>query len=58
VLHHLDRHEAVYKSTVDQTIRDPTSGKEFHFSKDELVKVEVSHKVSLLLIHLVFILKF
>ena len=41
------RHEAFYRSKRPQTIRDPSRNVEFHFAKDELLKVEESLKVSL-----------
>ncbi|KAI0028266.1 hypothetical protein K488DRAFT_89904 [Vararia minispora EC-137] len=40
------RHEAFYKSKVDQTIRDPQSGREFALAAGELVGIEVSNKYS------------
>ncbi len=40
-----DRHEAYYKSTCDQTVVDPETKAHFPFVKDELIHVEVSHKV-------------
>jgi uncharacterized SAM-dependent methyltransferase len=43
----LDRHEAFYRSRVAQTVRDPQTQVEFAFLEDELVMVEVSHKVIL-----------
>lgn len=41
------RHEAFYRSRVEQRVVDPSSGSEFTFLPDELVQVEVSHKVCL-----------
>jgi uncharacterized SAM-dependent methyltransferase len=41
----LGRHDAFYRSRVAQTVRDPGSEVEFAFLADELVHVEVSHKV-------------
>ncbi|KAI1793340.1 hypothetical protein LXA43DRAFT_1002040 [Ganoderma leucocontextum] len=42
----LRRHEAYYKSTCDQTVVDPETKAHFPFVKDELIRVEVSHKFS------------
>ncbi|KAI8994191.1 DUF323 domain-containing protein [Trametes punicea] len=42
----LRRHEAYYKSTCDQAVVDPVTKTSFSFLKDELVRVEVSHKFS------------
>jgi uncharacterized SAM-dependent methyltransferase len=42
---HIGRHEAYYRSKCGQTTRDPASGAEFSFLPDELVNIEVSHKV-------------
>lgn len=39
------RHEAYFKSKDKQTVVDPSSGTTFEFLRDELVRVEVSHKV-------------
>lgn len=39
------RHEAYYRSTCDQTVVDPETKAHFPFVKDELIRVEVSHKV-------------
>ena len=39
------RHEAYYKSTCHQTVIDPETKAHFPFAKDELIRVEVSHKV-------------
>lgn len=39
------RHEAFYRSRVDQTITDPKTQTEFSFLGNELIQVEVSHKV-------------
>lgn len=41
----LGRHEAFLKSKNLQTLREPRAGKEFTFSKNELVKIEQSLKV-------------
>ena len=43
---HLDRHEGYYKSTCAHTIVDPVTKTEFSFLKDELIRVELSHKVN------------
>lgn len=43
------RHEAFYRSRVEQRVVDPSSGNEFTFLPDELVQVEVSHKVCLII---------
>lgn len=42
----LRRHEAFYKSRVEQKVVDPSSGQEFAFLPDELIQIEVSHKYS------------
>ncbi|EJF63190.1 hypothetical protein DICSQDRAFT_55495 [Dichomitus squalens LYAD-421 SS1] len=40
------RHEAYYRSACDQTVVDPETKALFPFVKDELIRVEVSHKYS------------
>jgi hypothetical protein len=40
------RHEAYYKSKGHQTVQDPVTKKEFTFIPDELIGIEVAHKVN------------
>jgi hypothetical protein len=40
------RHEAYYKSLCNQTVYDPSSNTDITFLADEMIRVEVSHKVS------------
>jgi L-histidine Nalpha-methyltransferase / hercynylcysteine S-oxide synthase len=44
----LERHEAFYRSRIAQTVRDPKTQVEFAFLEDELVMIEIAHKVSFL----------
>ncbi len=41
----LDRHDSFYRSRVAQTVRDPQTQVDFEFLEDELIHIEVSHKV-------------
>ena len=41
----LGRHDAFYRSRVAQTVRDPHTQVDFEFLEDELIHIEVSHKV-------------
>ncbi|PIL22429.1 hypothetical protein GSI_15117 [Ganoderma sinense ZZ0214-1] len=42
----LRRHEAYYRATCDQAVVDPETKTQFPFVKDELIRVELSHKFS------------
>lgn len=42
----IGRHEAYYKSKTQQTLTEP-SGAKFEFLRDEMIRIEVSHKVRL-----------
>lgn len=41
----LGRHDAYYRSRLAQTVRDPQTQVDFEFLEDELIHIEVSHKV-------------